>query len=116
MCTLYAPAHSLKGSEQRQEYCPLPPYMQVHIHFKSWDFTLSHGSIRLCQGAVSFCSLLSSFVGVSVCCAECSESPLCTHWSLLASYPLNISVFEGRLWGSVLAIPQDLSLLRESYG
>lgn len=48
-------------------------------------------------------------VCISVCCAERPVSPLCNHWSLLASYPLNISVFVGRLWGGILAMPLDLS-------
>jgi len=72
----------------------------THAHTYSQSrrvFIQSCGSIGLCQGSVGFCSLLLSFACLPVCCAESLMSPLCTRWSLLASYPLNISVFVGRL-------------------
>ena len=85
---------SLVGSGQWQEHAP--SCIQPHIHFQSWRvFTQSCESICLWNLAAGFCSLLSSFVCISVCCAQSLVSPLHTHWSLLASYPLNISVF---LW------------------
>lgn len=106
------------GKNKSYAHCQPLVFAEKHLsgdnkkcaHPQTRVFAQSHGSNhRLCHGTVDFCSLLSLFVCISVCCAERPVSPLCNHWSLLASYPLNISVFVGRLWGGILTMSLDLS-------
>ncbi len=102
----YTPIHMHAHMSPALTLKSIPPCAHKHKYI----FNLGEFLHKvLDQFVIGFCSLLSSFVCISVCCAESPASPLCTCWSLLASYPRNISVFVGRLRGGILAMPQDLS-------